>query len=138
MAFRQLIGILLADQSLRSGFHQPAMVAVDGEAGDAQNRQMPVHETDPMADGRPLQALHGHVQYKQVEIVVVPLATFDRFVAGSGRPHHVGRGDLRFDEKAQRFQRARIVVDQRYTVDFWYGSCGFRGIHRMAHFPHSQ
>lgn len=130
----QLVGILLADQPLRSGLHQLVAVASDGEAGDAEDGQMLVQQADAAACGRSLQALHGHVEDKQIEIVAGFLAAFDRFGAGSGRPYHVGGGHFGVDEIAQRFQRARIIVDQRDAMDLGYRSGRFHG---MRHLPHS-
>ena len=97
----QLIGVLFADEPLRSGLHQLVAVASDGEAGDAEDWQMPVHQTDTTACNWPLQSFHGHVENKQTEIVAGFLTPFDCFIAGCGRPHHVGGGYLVFDEIAQ-------------------------------------
>ena len=71
----QLIGVLFADEPLRSGLHQLVAVASDGEAGDAEDWQMPVHQTDTTACSWPLQSFHGHVENKQTEIVAGFLVT---------------------------------------------------------------
>ena len=78
---RQLVGILLTNQPLRTSLNQLVPITIDGKTGCTENRHALAHQTQPTTRGGALQSLHRHIENQQTDMAVRILATFYRLTA---------------------------------------------------------
>lgn len=114
---RQLVGILLTNQTLRTSLHQLVPITLDGKTRRTKNRHMLAHQTQPTTSSRPLQTFHRHIKNQQTDIAVRVLTAFYRLIARSRSPHHICGRHFAGNDGTERIQRSRIIVDQRDAMN---------------------